>query len=279
MKRIAWLILLTSALSGCAKLDGFLYTPERTNAYEFKADGEVPAESVDPARIEAFSVPVDADIVLGAVKVAGNTTPPRGVLLYFHGKGDHLDGPFSKIKRLANMGFDVYAVDYRGWGISTNVKPTEAGINEDTLAFYNAVIAREGSADRIVFYGNSFGAAAALQRSVTHAPKVLFLEAPFASIQDFIRDSSQLDLPQGFITHDSWNNVERISQVHSPVFIMHGLKDDFVRPEFAEKLYAHANEPKQLLLVPEAMHDVAGQLDGDFAPTVLGFTDAHLPPL
>jgi hypothetical protein len=39
-----------------------------------------------------------------------------------------------------------------------------------------------------------------------------------------------------------------------PYLVVHGADDDFIRPEHAELIYAAANEPKALWLVPGANH-------------------------
>lgn len=280
MKRLALLALV--ALSGC-KLDFFIYTPPRVEAYKLEAAGDSPEETVTADRIEPVRITVTPEISLGAAYLKGSEQPPRAHVLYFHGKGGHLDSSFGRAKRWANLGFDVLVFDYRGFGNSTNVEPTEAGIAEDTEAALQYLVSRVGASARIVFYGHSFGTAAGLQRAVLSPPRALILESALVSIQYFVADSSQMDLPDSFFMKASWSGDERIAKLQVPVLLLHGLADDYVRPEGSEALYGEANEPKKLVLVegadhgtvPEVMDRTFAGTEGTYGGTIHGFLDAY----
>lgn len=276
---IAALVLL----SGC-KLDFFLYTPPRVDSYKLNPEGRSPIETVTPDRIEPMTITVSPEITLGAAYIKGNVQPPRAYVIFFHGKGGTIDDNFNRAKRWSNLGFDVLIFDYRGFGASTNVTPTEEGVEEDTEAVLQVLLARVGDTARIVFYGHSFGAAANLQRAVVNPPRAVVIESAFASIQDFAADSSRMDVPQSFLTADPWSNEERIARLQSPVLILHGLADDFVRPQGSEILYGEAKDPKKLVLVEGADHSgVPMKMDENPDPaltyggTIHAFLDAFAP--
>ena len=250
------LTFLAVLTSGCFSLDAFLYTPSRKDKYDLAPSGETPEETINADAIEPVTIKVNDQISLGAVYVKGNVQPPKAYVIFFHGKGGTLDSAFSRTKRWSNYGYDVLAFDYRGWGVSTNVTPTEEGILEDTMAADAWMRNRIGEANvpHLVFYGQSLGTAIATQLAEQEPPRVLILESGFASIHDFETDSSGMDFPVGFIAKARWPTVDRIKNIHVPLLLIHGLADEFVRPEFSEKIYANANEPKQLELVPGAEH-------------------------
>lgn len=278
MKALAILPLL--ALTGCFSLDAFLYTPQREVAYELNPQGDVPEETVTADRIEPVTIVVNEHVMLGAAYVKANLQPPRAYVVFFHGKGGSLDTALARTKRWANLGYDVLAFDYRGWGISTNITPTEEGILEDTKAVHGWMLNRIGAsnASRLVFYGHSLGSATATQLAEVEPPAVLVLESAFASVHELEKDSLGMDFPVGFIAQARWPTVERIRNVHVPVLLMHGLADDFVRPEFSEKIYANANEPKQLKLVEGATHSDLPETMGPtrYQQLVNEFISAHL---
>lgn len=279
--RIA-LFAALAALCGCYRLDGFLYEPVRTDAYEFEAQGTDEGDTVSEDRIELLErIPVPGtDIELGAVYVRGNEATPRAYALFFHGKGSHIasSGQFQHVKRLANIGYDVLAIDYRGWGTSTPVAPTEAGIEQDTAAALTWLENRVGGSDRILYYGQSFGTAVATQRAVIDPPKVLVLESGFASIEEMKTDSTLMDFPDEYIAMDSWATSSRIRELQSPLLILHGLADDFVRPEFSQALHANAPDPKRLVLVEGAGHsNVAKTLGAEYPRIVHEWVDPIIP--
>lgn len=276
----AFLILLSLSVTGCFSLDPFLYTPQRSESYELDPVGDTPEETVTADRIEPVTIGVNDEVTLGAAYIKGNVQPPRAYVIFFHGKGGNLDTALFRAKRWSNLGYDVLVFDYRGWGMSTNITPTEPGILEDTRAAHAWMLNRIGpvNANRLVFYGQSLGSATATQLAEQEAPKLLVLESAFASIRDFEVDSSGMDFPVGFIADAKWPTVDRIKNVHVPLLLLHGLADDFVRSEFSEQIYANANEPKKLELVPAAGHSNIPETMGpaNYATVVNDFIELHL---
>ncbi len=273
------LALLALGVAGCFRLDPFLYGPERTEAYEFDLEGNDPGEAITADRLEELRLVVNDQVTLGAVYVHANQSPPRAYALFFHGKGDHLGGQFERAKRLANLGYDVLAIDYRGFGVSSNVAPSEVGVAEDTAAALAYLKERAGGSDRIFYYGHSWGTAVATQRARVDPPRVLILESGFASIEQMKSDSSLLDFPDDYIADDGWPTTTWISELQDvPVLLMHGLEDDFVRPEFSDLLIASANDPKKLIKVPGADHGSIPRVMGEeFRAVVHQWVEQRIP--
>lgn len=284
MSRRAWslgVVLAVVGLGACYSLDPFLYSRQHVERYTLPAEGTTPEETVSPDRIEPVEIQVDEQIHLGAAYVKGNEQPPRGYVLYFHGICCNLDTHIDRAKRLANLGYDVLIFDYRGWGTSTDIEPTEEGLLEDSRAALAWFTSRAGiSVNGVIYYGRSFGTAVATQLAADVRPVALILESPFSSVQGLVSDSSDMDLPAGFVSAGSWDTEGRVSALQGvPLLLLHGKEDDFVRPEFSEHLYDVAHEPKQLILVDGANHDNVPQRMGeDYARTVHAFTDAALAP-
>jgi len=280
--RASLIIPLLLALSGCFKLDPFLYGPERTNKYLLDVRGPTPEETITEDRVEPVSIVVNDQVTLGAAYLKGSVQPPQAYVVFFHGKGGTLDTHFDRAKRWANLGYDVLAFDYRGWGTSTDVTPTEEGLLEDTRAVRAWMLQRIGAANenRLVYYGHSLGTATSTQLAEQQAPALLILESAFASIHDFETDSSGMDFPVDFISKCKWATVDRIRNVHVPVLLVHGLADDFVRPEFSKKIYANANDPKQLTLVDRAQHsDIPETMGADhYASLMHDFIGSYISP-
>jgi uncharacterized protein len=252
------------AAMGCFELDPFLYARTRTDAYLLPAEGETPGETVDPARITPLRLHTADGVELGAAYVASAVAPPKAYMVHFHGQCCHLDTHIGRAKQLANLGYGVLVFDYRGWGTSTDVRPTEAGILEDSRAAIAWLEQYSGlPASRLVYYGRSFGGAVATQAAVDKPPAVLVLESTFTSVQGLVRDSGQMDIPAGYVAEDTWDTLGRLKQLQGvSLLLFHGTADDFVRYEFSEELYAAANPPKRLVPAPGADHSTV--------PTVLG---------
>jgi fermentation-respiration switch protein FrsA (DUF1100 family) len=82
-----------------------------------------------------------------------------------------------------------------------------------------------------------------------------------------------MDVPAGFFSEGAWDTEGRIRAMRGvPLLLLHGAADDFVRPEFSERLFSVAQEPKRLVLVEGADHDnVPQRLGVDYAPTLADF--------
>ncbi|HZH14679.1 MAG TPA: alpha/beta hydrolase [Archangium sp.] len=270
---------LLSAVVGvgaCYDLEPFLYGRKRVEHYTLPAEGDTPEETVAPEQIEPVELVVDGQVRLGAAYVKATQQPPRAYVLYFHGICCNLNQHIARPKGLANLGYDVLVFDYRGWGTSTDLEPTEPGLLEDSRAALAWLSARAGvPAERIVYYGRSFGSAVATQLASHVPPAALVLESPFSSVQGLVRDSSNMDLPGGFFAEGSWDTEGRVRSLQGvPLLLLHGTTDDFIRPEFSEHLYSVAREPKQLVLVEGADHDNLPQRMGvDYARTLGAFME------
>lgn len=268
------LLIAAASLCGCYKLDPFLYSPGRTDAYVFDPVGATPELSVSPERIHRHFIEVNGEIQLGAVELDANVVPPKGYVLFFHGKGGTLDNTWSegRLTRLANLGYAVLAFDYRGWGMSTDVAPTEEGLDEDGAAVRGWWRSRLPPGSELIFYGNSFGTAPATQRAVSEPPAALVLEAPFSSLRDVQQHAAIVSLPLEFIAEASWDTAERISRVTAPVLLIHGTADEVLSVEFSKRLFEAANEPKELILVEGARHgDIAERMGAEYGRRLDGF--------
>lgn len=274
-RRLLAVALLSAGVGvgACYDLDPFLYSRTRVDHYTLPAEGDTPEETVSPEQIEPVELVVDGQVRLGAAYVKSLQQPPRAYVLYFHGICCNLNQHISRPKGLANLGYDVLVFDYRGWGTSTDVEPTEAGLLEDSRAALAWLSQRSGvPASRIVYYGRSFGTAVATQLAADAPPAALVLESPFSSVQGLVSDSSNMDLPAGFVSEGAWDTEGRLRALTDvPLLLLHGTADDFVRPEFSEHLYSVAHEPKQLVLVEGANHDdVPQRLGTDAYARTLG---------
>ncbi len=279
MKR--WLLLCPAlALAACMKLDPFLYMPERVASYVFAAAGDSPEETVDPAQLHPFDVTADDGALIKAIYVDSTEQPPRGYVVFFHGKGGNLDTTMPRLKRYANLGYDTIGFDYRGWGASSDIAPTEAGIAFDGQAIVSAAKGRFGMpADRLFYAGQSFGTASATQATELAPSRALVIESGFASLAEFARESTQMDVPQSFYSKDTWDTASRLAGIHVPVLILHGSADAEIRYTHAEINYAAANEPKLLHIEPGGGHaDLPEVMGQRYADLIHSFVAPTLAP-
>lgn len=180
--------------------------------------------------------------------------PGSPAILYLHGARWNLTGSVTRIERWRELGFAVLAVDYRGFGRSSPVAPTEAFAYEDAEAAWEFLAKLAPGRPRYVV-GHSLGGAIAVELARRHPDAAgLVLEATFTSVRDMIDRSPWGFLPVGLILTQKFDALSKIGDVKMPVLITHGTRDSIVPFEMGERLYEAANAPKRFVKVEGAGH-------------------------
>lgn len=152
----------------------------------------------------------------------------------------------------SNLGTDVLLFDYRGFGRSSG-SPDEAGTYKDVRAAFRYLVDTRGVDEtNIVLFGESLGAAVALQLATEVEVAGLVLEAPFTSIRDMAREVYPF-VPNGWV-RTRYANLEKIPEVTEPVLILHGTEDRTVPFAHGKALFEAATEPKRFLAIEGAGH-------------------------
>jgi len=180
--------------------------------------------------------------------------PNAPVALYLHGARWNLTGSVTRIPRWKQLGYSVLAVDYRGFGQSTDVAPTEALAYEDAEAAFDYLGRLAPGRPRLIV-GHSLGGAIATDLAVRHPEAAgLVLEATFTSAEEMVDRSAWGMLPVSLILTQKFDALSKIARVHMPVLVIHGTDDAIVPFAMGERLYAAANAPKRFVRVEGAGH-------------------------
>ncbi|HEX2035867.1 MAG TPA: alpha/beta hydrolase, partial [Chloroflexota bacterium] len=175
------------------------------------------------------------------------------VLVWFHGNAGNVGHrlPFAQAL-VTSFGLDVVLVDYRGYGRSDGV-PSEAGLYLDGRAMYAAATERGFAPEQIVLFGESLGAAVALDVAAEHPSGALIVEAPFLSIPAMARVVYPF-LPTRLIT-TRFDNEAKIARVTVPKLFLQAERDEIVPPAQTRRLYELAPAPKEYAVIPRATHN------------------------
>src|SRR3954470_11033625 len=111
---------------------------------------------------------------------------PRALVVYFHGNGGNLSVWAPIVSDIARHGYEVIAVDYRGYGVSTG-RPSERGLRRDVDAVVEYAARLHDRARPLVYWGRSLGSAMAAYGSTRHRPDRLILEAGFPDAASLVR--------------------------------------------------------------------------------------------
>lgn len=256
MKRwhlFALTLALVLGMAGCATLD------EKQRAWIFQpsdrtwSGGLAAAQGMDEVWIDFDSSLTGQPTRLHGLWLAADRAKAP-VLLYLHGARWNVTGSAPRIRRMQELGFSVLAVDYRGFGKSTAVLPSEDMAYEDARAAWQWLATRYPGTPRYIF-GHSLGGAIAvdLAAKVTDESGTI-VEGTFSSIPDVASSMRWGWLPIGPLITQRFESVRKIAQVGSPLLVVHGENDSLIAPTLGRKLFDAAQEPKAFVLVPGGSH-------------------------
>lgn len=216
-------------------------------------------------RDSARTAPADADLPNVAERILdtpdgekivmwyAKATPGQPTLLYFHGNGGALEVRRERMAKYLARGRGMLMMAYRGYSGSTG-EPSETAIVADAKLAYQALINDGIKPDEIIAYGESLGAAVAVQVAAELPVRGVVLDSPFNSLVDRAKWSYPW-LPIRLLLKDHYLSDSHIKRVHAPVLVLHGELDEVTPVEMGRTLFEAANEPKELIVLPGAGHN------------------------
>ncbi len=182
--------------------------------------------------------------------------PSKGTVMYSHGNGGNLTFVRGVAQDLVKHGLDVFIYDYRGYGRSEGSIPSESDLNLDGDAAYDFLTKTRGiPAEKLAIYGLSLGTTVSTDVASRRPCGALVLEAPLSSASDMASKVIPFLPPSlHWIGKNKFESARKISSVKCPVLIAHGDADEIIPTEQGRKVFAAANEPKKLLIIPKGTH-------------------------
>ena len=162
---------------------------------------------------------------------------------------------------LARAGLSVLLFDYRGFGGNPGT-PTEEGLARDARAAYLFLVDEAGvRPDRLVYYGESLGAAVATRLAAELAPAGLVLRSPFVDLASVGRVHYPF-LPVRPLLKDRYPVADLLSSVAVPTTVVYGTRDTVVPAEQSRAVAAAAPGTALLVAIEGADHNDPALLDG-----------------
>ncbi len=179
----------------------------------------------------------------------------RFTVLLCHGNGGNISHRLDRaILMQRYLGTDVLLFDYRGYGRSDGT-PNEQGTYRDGRAAYQFLTGEtEIAPQRIILFGESLGAAVAVELATQVPCSALVLEAPFTSIPDMAREVFPI-LPVGRFLRNRYENEKKMPSLRVPLLVLHGNRDRTVPFEQGRKVFEAAPEPKRFHAITGAGHN------------------------
>ena len=252
--------LVCAALGGCTSL--FLY-PDRARHF---ADHDLgtPTQDVwltarDGSALHALYLPAQGT--------------PRATVLFLHGNAQNVSAHVYAVRWLPARGYNVLALDYRGYGRSQGEADVDAVHEDADTALDWLAAGGAGTTGPLIVYGQSLGGSVAIRAVACSASRqrvaAVIADSAFSSYRGIAREKLAgvwltwpLQWPLSLLISDRYaaiDVVDRISPI--PLLLIHGERDVVVDASHSRRLYAAAREPKDLWLIPEGVHTDAVSRD------------------
>ena len=255
-----WMLVL----GGCATLDEqqrkWIFQPSKDNWRG--ATAAAAADGMQDRWIEFTPPGADAPVKLHALWLP-QADPDAPVMLYLHGARWGVSSSSFRMRRLYAMGVSVLGIDYRGFGLSTDVLPSETTAYEDARAAWDWLRQQHPGKQRVI-YGHSLGSAIAVHLAADVDDEAgVVVEGGFTSVPDVFATMRFGWLPLGPLITQRFDAGQRIAEVGSPVLVVHGAQDRMIQPALGRALYDRAREPKRFILAEDGTHHNAQAMVSD----------------
>jgi fermentation-respiration switch protein FrsA (DUF1100 family) len=200
-------------------------------------------------------------LALGAWHVAPTGTDRGITVLVMPGNAGSraLRAPLAR--RLAAKGFAVLLLDYRGYGGNPG-RPSEKGLITDARAARACLLNLGVAPDRLIYFGESLGAAVATRLATEQPPAALVLRSPFTDLAA-VGARHYPVLPVRLLLRDRFPVTKLIGRVRVPTAVVYGSADAIVPPEQSVAVAAAAGGPVRVVEIAGADHNDAALLEGN----------------
>jgi fermentation-respiration switch protein FrsA (DUF1100 family) len=250
---VAFALFVTFSASGCTQTffqphRAIVATPDRLGVrYE-----TVGLRAVDGIELAAWFLPARGT--------------PGATVLFLHGNAENISTHFVNVAWMPAAGFNVLALDYRGYGASAG-SPSLAGVQLDIDAALGALLERRDvDPQRIVLFGQSLGGAFAIHYAARGAHRAslraVIADSAFADYRLIVREKMAgffLTWPFQWLPALTVDNdyspraaVGAVSPI--PLLLIHGESDATVPAHHSRMLYEAAAQPKNLWITPAPGH-------------------------
>lgn len=223
------------------KQESLLFFPSRLAAdYRFRFPGRFE---------ERWTVAADGTRLHGLLFHA---PVPKGHVFYLHGNGGDMSSWAEAAPTYTRLGYDVFFLDYRGYGKSEGRITSQAQLLSDVQTAYQHLSA-EYPENQTVILGYSVGTGPATWLAARQHPKLLILQAPYFSMRDLA--THLYPFVPGFLVRYPLPTNELIRQVSAPVVLFHGDRDEVIYPASSLRLRALLKPSDKLIMLPGAGHN------------------------
>ncbi|WP_028980433.1 alpha/beta hydrolase [Sporocytophaga myxococcoides] len=180
------------------------------------------------------------------------TDSSKGLIFYLHGNAGSLSSWGYVAKTYTDLNYDVFILDYRGYGKSEGTIDGQNQLYGDIQTAYDE-LKKEYSEDKIIVLGYSIGTGLASKVASENKPKLLILQAPYYSLTDMMRHSYSI-IPTVILKYKFETN-KHLKDCKIPVIIFHGDSDEVIYYGSSLKLKDEFKSKDKLIILRGQGHN------------------------
>jgi alpha-beta hydrolase superfamily lysophospholipase len=218
-----------------------IFFPEKLSP-DFRFAFQVPFEEI--------SLQTQDKVLLNAVLFKADQ--PQGVVFYLHGNAGSLNSWGDVAPVYTALNYDVFMLDYRGYGKSEGKISSQKQMYQDVQTAYDHLKTRYAEREIIVL-GYSIGTGPAAKVAAQNQPRLLLLQAPYYSLKDVMKHYFPV-LPT-FLLKYPLETYQFLPECAMPVVLFHGEQDEIIYYGSSLKLKKHLKPTDTLITLVGLGHN------------------------
>lgn len=180
---------------------------------------------------EDISIPTQDGILLNGLLFKSEKS--KGLIFYLHGNAGALNSWGQIASVYTYLDYDIFILDYRGFGKSGGHLRNQTQLFEDVQTAYNKM-KEQYDENKIIVLGYSIGTCLAAKISADNNPRLLILQAPYYSLTNVIHNICPI-IPN-FLVRYKLETYKYMKDCKAPVVIFHGNEDKIINYDNSLKL-------------------------------------------
>ena len=243
--KISVIIVFTLNLSACSKLLFFPYKQHVLTPESLGLDyQDVIISTEDNINIHGWLLPAQGKM--------------KGSIYFLHGNAENISTHIESVGWLPAEGYQVFLIDYRGFGKSEGV-PSLPEVFLDINAGFQWLL-QHAKNKPVFLLGQSIGASLGIYFVATnpdaqHYLSAVISDSAFTDYYEIVRHAAASAWPTWPFQHFAawsmdypYNPIEVIDQIAPvPLLLVHGENDSIIPVDHCRLLFAKAGQPKKML--------------------------------
>ena len=199
---------------------------------------------------EELNFKTEDNVILNGILFKGDTS--KGLIFYLHGNAGSLRSWGEIAKTYTDLNYDVFMLDYRGYGKSEGAISSQNQLYNDIQTVYDNLKTKYPE-NKIIVLGYSIGTGPATKLASSNHPKLLILQAPYYSLTDIMKHDYPI-IPT-FILKYKLETNKYIVDCKMPIVIFHGDEDKVVYYKSSVKLKKLLKANDRLIILEGQGHN------------------------